>query len=154
MRIVLPLSSRAHNSYYLYIWSIMQLTHLRICCEINTVNPRYTSSRWTAQSDVPRWLRPPIEVPTLQRIHFYEIFRLYYKAVIRHSMSWDSSVWRLWHRTEDRVSITGRGKECLSSRQRPDRHWGSPSHLFNGYRWIFLRGGKTRGATNWPFTLI
>jgi hypothetical protein len=37
------------------------------------------------------------------------------------------------------------GARILSSPLHPDRLWGSPSLLFNGYRWIFPEG-KAVGA--------
>jgi hypothetical protein len=37
------------------------------------------------------------------------------------------------------------GSRIFSSSRRPDRHWGPPSLLSNGYR-IFLRCDKTGGA--------
>jgi hypothetical protein len=36
--------------------------------------------------------------------------------------------------------VFGRGKKFVSTPQRPDRLWSSPSLLFNGYRGLFTRG--------------
>jgi hypothetical protein len=42
-------------------------------------------------------------------------------------------------------SITSRGKICFCTPQRPDRVWGSPSHLSNGYHGLFSPGVKRPG---------
>jgi hypothetical protein len=44
------------------------------------------------------------------------------------------------YRLDGRGSIPVRGKKFLSSPQRPDRLWGPPSLLSDGYRWLFLGG--------------
>jgi hypothetical protein len=41
------------------------------------------------------------------------------------------------------------GSRIFASPRRPDRPWGSPNLLYNGY-WGFFPGGKAAGAWNWP----
>jgi hypothetical protein len=53
---------------------------------------------------------------------------------------------------DGRGSISFRGKQFLSSPQRPDRLWGRPSLLFNGHRG--LPGGKAAGPWSWPLISI
>jgi hypothetical protein len=43
------------------------------------------------------------------------------------------------------------GSRIFSSPRRPDRLWGPPNILSNGYRDSFL-GGKAAGAWSWPLT--
>jgi hypothetical protein len=49
-----------------------------------------------------------------------------------------------------RGSNSGRGEIF---RSRPDRPWGPPSLLYNGYR-ISFPGGKAAGVWSWPLTPI
>jgi hypothetical protein len=44
------------------------------------------------------------------------------------------------YRLDGRGLFPGRAKKFISTPQRPDRLWGSPSLLSNGYRGHFLRG--------------
>jgi hypothetical protein len=43
------------------------------------------------------------------------------------------------------------GSRIFSSANRPERLWGPPNHLSNGYRGSFA-GGKAAGAWSWPLT--
>jgi hypothetical protein len=47
-----------------------------------------------------------------------------------------------------RYELDGPGHEIVSTR--PDRPWGLPSLLYNGYR--VIPGGKSAGAWRWPPT--
>jgi hypothetical protein len=47
---------------------------------------------------------------------------------------------------DGRGSFPGRGKRFVSSPQRPDRLWGPPSHLTNGYRGAFSLVVKRPGS--------
>ena len=58
-----------------------------------------------------------------------------------------------------RVSNLGRGNRFFSSPKRPDRFWGSPSLLFNGYRGSFQgikRPGRDQSTAEvkdeWTYT--
>jgi hypothetical protein len=70
------------------------------------------------------------------------------------SWSWDSLVVQRWAMG---CMIggwsTGKGWEFFSSPPRPDRLWGPPSLLSNGYQGIFS-GGKAAEAWSWPLTSI
>jgi hypothetical protein len=61
-------------------------------------------------------------------------------------------VWRLlrgW--TTEGLEFESRLSRFLFSPCRPDRLWGPPSLLYNGYRGLFPRG-KAAGAWSWPLT--
>jgi hypothetical protein len=49
---------------------------------------------------------------------------------------------------DDRGSILGRGKRFFSTSQLPDRLWGPPYHLYNGYRYG-QRGRSVKLTTFW-----
>jgi hypothetical protein len=49
---------------------------------------------------------------------------------------------------DDRVPV---GSNIFTSPYRPDRLWGPPNLLKNGYRGLFT-GGKAAGAWSWPLT--
>jgi hypothetical protein len=55
------------------------------------------------------------------------------------------SVWLGAGRPGDRGSIPGRGKEFFLYPLCPDRLWGPPSLLYNGYRGSFPRGKEQLG---------
>jgi hypothetical protein len=55
---------------------------------------------------------------------------------------------------DDRGSIPGRGRGIFFSPLHPDRLWGPPSLLSNGYRGSFPRGYSAAGAWRWPLTPI
>jgi len=51
-------------------------------------------------------------------------------------------------------SNSGGGWEFFSSTPLPDRLWGPPSFLSNGYQGLFLSRGKAAGAWSWQLTSI
>jgi hypothetical protein len=51
-------------------------------------------------------------------------------------------VWRLGYVLDDQGLPPGRGWESFCPPSRPDRLWGPPSHLSNGYQGLSLPGGK------------
>jgi hypothetical protein len=53
-----------------------------------------------------------------------------------------------------RVSVSG--KDLFSSQKRPDRIWGTPSSLFNGYWRFFLRGkaAELEAVADFKYELI
>jgi hypothetical protein len=53
---------------------------------------------------------------------------------------------------DDLVSMPGRSWNVFSQPPHPDRLWGPPSHLFNGYRWF--PAGKAVEASSWLLTSI
>jgi hypothetical protein len=57
------------------------------------------------------------------------------------------------YRLDDRSSIPGGGWEFFSSTPCPNRLWGPPSLLSNGY-WDLFPCGKAAGAWSWPLASI
>jgi hypothetical protein len=71
--------------------------------------------------------------PYFTKIHSDIIFPYMLTSMSRYSD------WLQAGRSDDRGSIPGGGWELLSSTPCPDRLWGPPSLLSNGYRRLFLR---------------
>ena len=84
--------------------------------------------------------------PSVREIHwlFYELHNTHL------SVSRDSSVGIATSYGLDSPDIESRFGEIF--RTRPDRPWGLPSLLYNGYR--VIPGGKAAGAWRWPPTPI
>jgi hypothetical protein len=83
-------------------------------------------------------LPPPLGPNILLTIKFSKTLRLYYPVVVR-----DSSVG-----IATRYVLTVRGSNLGGGeifRTRPDRHWGPPSLLYNGY-WVSFPGVKRPGC--------
>jgi hypothetical protein len=78
----------------------------------------------------------------------------YFESIFNKLISWDSSVSIVMgYRLDGWGSIPSRSKRFLSSPPRPDRLWGPPSLLSNGYRGSFPRS-KAAEAWSWPLTSI
>jgi len=81
------------------------------------------------------------------RMHIYIYIYIYIHTRLVHlASSWYSDSLRTG-RSADRIPV---GVEIF--RTRPDRPWGPPSLLYNGYR--VFPGGKAAGAWRWPPTLM
>jgi hypothetical protein len=77
---------------------------------------------------------------------------LYFPNIYHGAKSRDSSVSKVTRLWAGRPRFDSRqGRDFCSSPPPPDRLWGPPSLLSNGYKGCYI-GGKAAGAWSWPLT--
>jgi hypothetical protein len=93
------------------------------------------------QSKPPQLLSPRIAYRPNAQIHIFTSKMFYISTGLILKIRRDSSV-RIAtaYGLDYRGSIPRRGEIFFSSPHRPDRHWGPPSLLYNGYRGLFPGG--------------
>jgi hypothetical protein len=94
----------------------------------------------------------------------YKIYRNYKQLIRLTKRRITYSLWGYQKRRTGRDSVSVQGlASCWNVRwsnpggseifrTRPDRPWGPPSLLYNGYRVFFRSGSKAAGALRWPPT--